>query len=341
MDINGINQSLLDHNSFSNELQAHNNTIREHNTNVLQAFNQAESTRKDSRDVDDIWHGVAGPLQSGLALYQSASKFKDMAQYGDGGFAGAAQYLSDTTQDRVGAIRDGIASVTGGQSTAEKAQAARTAAFSAPPPAPVVPKPAFGLKQPQPGDTPPAPPDDAPVMMSQQAIDTRGPTTGLIKDDDVAAEKSSSLLPTSVEGAVGRIAGAFGLSDEASGAVGNLATKIGGIAGGGLTLVGQVEGEDKTGLQKAGADLSDIGAGLDIVGTFIPVLEPLGALASAAGGIVDGISDVEQNISTAKGNKNTLAEGTESVQTAVSQKSLAVGGASTERQQGGGSTGSF
>ena len=97
------------------------------------------------------------------------------------------------------------------------------------------------------------------------------------------------------------------------------------------------EGQDKTGLEKASGILEEVGAGLDILGTAIPILEPLGAVASTAGSLVGGISDYVESGKQAQTNLQTKNEGTEQVD--VSQRSAtgSVGGSTKELQQQGGS----
>ena len=160
-----------------------------------------------------------------------------------------------------------------------------------------------------------------------------------VVDDE--PEVSKSALPTSLEDATSRIAGAFGVGEKGASAIGNVAGKLTGIGAGAVSVIDQVEGKDQTGLEKASGVMSDIGAGLDIVGTVVPFLEPLGALATATAGVLGGIDDVEGNIRQQKTNKANLSSGTQKFQVQQSTTGVAVGGASQQKAEAPSSTASF
>tara|TARA_R110000823_G_scaffold158513_3_gene289297 strand:+ start:6262 stop:7266 length:1005 start_codon:yes stop_codon:yes gene_type:complete len=334
MDINGINQEVLDHNSFSQGLADHNDAIREHNSNVMTAFNTAEATRKSTSEMDDIFHGVTGPLQSGFALYNNAKQFKDMAQYKGGGLSGVANYISDTTKDRTNNIYNSIKGLTANEPATPEPTGVEVGGSDADTLGRLNTLGAGEDSQKIWGESDQSTKD---FIIKNQPT---GETAPSIVEDNIDVPKST--LPTSLEDATSRISSAFGASEGASSVVGNVAGKLSGIGAGAVSVIDQVEGKDKTTLQKDSGILSDIGAGLDIVGSFIPVLEPLGALATAGAGVLSGISDVEDNVTQQKTNKKNLTTNTLGQETQqAGSASTSLGGSQEEQQNKSSSTSSF
>tara|TARA_R110001632_G_scaffold26883_4_gene72380 strand:- start:1595 stop:2719 length:1125 start_codon:yes stop_codon:yes gene_type:complete len=371
MDLQGINQAVLDQNSFGRDLENHNSIIREHNQKVLDTYNAVESSRKETGDVDDIWHGVADPLKTGFGLMALGTAGRDALNYE----GGVSKYIADTSKSRAGAIAQGFQAFTGSEkeeslgaeplSNAVKTTQARlnlvgpgqegqdafdimsdtqkatlVSRYGAPSATNLTHLQNIKTDVQQTGG------DETDVLSRAvtSAPPSAPPTT--ITGNTGAAPKPSvapgggageSSLPTSIEDAAGRVAGKFGLGDEAAEAVGKITGKISGVAGGIYAGYEMAEGQDKTGLEKASGILEEVGAGLDILGTAIPILEPLGAVASTAGSLVGGISDYVESGKQAQTNLQTKNEGTEQVD--VSQRSAtgSVGGATKELQQQGGS----
>ena len=374
MDLQGINQAVLDQNSFGRDLANHNTIIREHNQKVLDTYNAAESSRKEGADVDDIWHGVADPLKTGFGLMALGTAGVDALSYE----GGVSKYIADTSKSRAGSIAQGFQAVTGyGQDEEEDLGAAPlsqasketntrlnvlgsagqdakdtfdslddtqkatlVSRYASPTPA------ALTHLQNIKSDVATAGGDDVDILSRAvtSAPPATAPTTttpGTAPKSKVATaldeDDSKSSIPTSIEDAAGRVAGKFGLSDEAAEAVGNITGKVSGVAGGLYAGYEMAEGQDKTGLEKASGVLEEVGAGLDILGTAIPILEPLGAVASTAGSVLGGIDDYVQSGKQAQTNLKTKQQGTEDVD--VSQRSAtgSVGGATKELQQQSGS----
>lgn len=372
MDLQGINQAVLDQNSFGRDLADHNNIIREHNQKVLDTYNAAESSRKESGDIDDIWHGVADPLKSGFGLMALGTAGADALSYE----GGVSKYIADTSKARAGSIAQGFQAITGGKDEDEDIGAAPlsqetkelntrlnvlgsggqdakdtfdtlndtqkatlVSRYSTPTPD------ALTHLQNIKNDVATAGGDDVDILARavSSAPPTNAPTTtpGTAPKSKIATalddDDSKTSLPTSVEDAAGRLAGKFGLSDESAQAVGNITGKLSGVAGGIYAGYEMAEGQDKTGLEKASGVLEEVGAGLDILGTAVPILEPLGAVASTTGSILSGIDDYIQGGKQAQTNLQNKEEGTQNLDISQRRATGSVGGATKELQQQSGS----
>jgi len=366
MDIQGLNQNLLDHNSYANSVLEHNQAIQAHNDMVLKTFNDAESKRKEYADVDDIWHSVTDPLKSGFNLMTLASTIGEARNFEDG----VGAYIASRTKGRVGDIIQGGKTLFGIDDEGSDP-------IGAPPKAPGTSENQarlniFGagddgkdifdnLTDAQKGSligTYANPTQTALTHLQslKDANNTAGgdsasllgkvltnkppaepaPAVGGGPQPDVPESKSN--LPTSLEDVVSRTSKAFGVDEAKAGAIGNIAGKVGGVASGVGAVYEMATGQDQTGLQKASGILEEIGAGLDLVGTAIPVLEPLGAVASTAGSIVGGISDyVESGKQQAK-NISQKTQNLQDFQTAQVSAKGEIGGATMMKStQGGGS----
>ncbi len=367
MDLQGINQAVLDQNSFGTELQKHNDVIREHNQKVLDTYNQAESSRKESADVDDIWHGVADPLKTGFGLMTLATNLGEAINYE----RGVSGYVADTTKSRVGNIKQGLSLFTGeeepdptgatpsapgtlekqarlnifgggqdGQTIFENLTPSQKGSlvsnYGQPTPTKLAHLESLKnantqangdsasllgkvLTEQPPGEPPPAPKPNVPV--------TEG--------------EAKSSIPTSLEDVAGRLAGGFGLGEEKAEAVGQIAGKVSGVASGLYAGYEMATGEDKTGLEKASGVLEEVGAGLDVLGSFVPVLEPLGAIATTTGSILSGVDDYIQSGKQATENLKQKTEGTLTTDVAQRQTTGAVGGATKMAQEQVGGSYSF
>ena len=64
---------------------------------------------------------------------------------------------------------------------------------------------------------------------------------------------------------------------------------------------GKLAGDNK--LEKAGDVVGQIGAYTDLIGTAIPILEPVGAVTSLVGGLLTGIGHIEDDIEEKSKNK--------------------------------------
>ena len=374
MDLQGFNQALLDHNSYAQSVINQNNIIKAHNDMVLKNFNDAEKSRKESATIDDIWHGISDPLKSAYGLMNLASTIGQAKNYE----GGVSAYIADQTKGRVGDIIQGYKTLTAskpqptgdvlGATPSTSPQALETQArlniFGAGQEGQTI----FGsLTDQQKGtlverygnpsqtnldhlqglkdsvttaggdssdllgkvlsDAPPAPPP--PV---NKPISTGGAN---ISND------TKSTIPTSLEDVVSRTAGAFGMDPAKSAVIGNVAGKIGGISGGISGIYDQLTDKDASGLQKASDVFSEVGAGLDVVGTAIPVLEPLGAVASTIGGILGGISDVQQSAIQKASDIAQKTEGMEQFVTSQLSTKGAIGGATRLQAQSTGGSYSF
>jgi hypothetical protein len=390
MDLQGLNQNLLDHNSYANSVLEHNQQIQAHNDMVLKTFNDAESSRKTERDVDDIWHGVSDPLKTGFNLMTLASTLGEAKNFEDG----VGAYLASTTKGRLGDIYKGGQtlfgsgpeeeeeddSVLGGRGlgpgpqtqagidtntrlnvfgvgqdgkdayeTLTDAQKATLATHYANP-GPQALSHIQGIKdavQQAGGDvhdiaaralaSPPPAVAAAPAAPAAPA----GAGAGAKAVAAGAEEEETSTLPTSLEDVVTRTAGAFGVDSAKASVIGNIAGKAGAIGGAVSAVYDQATGQDKTGLEKTAGVLEEVGAGLDMVGTFIPVLEPLGAVVETAGGIASGISDIIQSGKQASQNLQTKQQDTQTAETAQVTAKGAIGGATQLKSQLGGGSYSF
>lgn len=372
MDLQGINQAVLDQNSFGRDLQNHNDVIREHNQKVLDTYNQAESSRKESADVDDIWHGVADPLKTGFGLMTLATNLGEAINYE----RGVSGYVADTTRSRVGNIKQGLSLFSGGgeeedepdptgapplaQGTAETQ--ARLNVFGASDEG----KDIFdNLSDAQKGSliTNYAQPTPTALTHLQSLKDANttanGDSSSLLgrvlteqppgepppsapkPDVPVTEGEAKSSIPTSLEDVAGRLAGGFGLGEEKAEAVGQIAGKVSGVASGLYAGYEMATGQDKTGLEKASGVLEEVGAGLDVLGSFVPVLEPLGAIATTTGSILSGVDDYIQSGKQATENLAQKTEGTLVTDVAQRQTTGAVGGASKMAQEQVGGSYSF
>ncbi len=108
------------------------------------------------------------------------------------------------------------------------------------------------------------------------------------------AAKKVGEVGEELEGKVGALKGAL----KGAGSVAGLGMKAFGAIGGGISaydLATQGLAKNKDGSYDVAKDVSEvsgvIGTGLDIVGTFLPVLEPLGALATGISAISDTIDE--------------------------------------------------
>ncbi len=370
MDLQGINQAVLDQNSFGTELQKHNDVIREHNQKVLDTYNQAESSRKESADVDDIWHGVADPLKTGFGLMTLATNLGEAVNYE----RGVSGYVADTTKSRVANIKQGFSSFVG----TEEDEPDPTGAT------PLAPETAerqarlnvFGagnegsdifdnLTDAQKGSliTNYAQPTPTALthLQSLQNTNTQAngdsasllgkvlteqppgepPASAPRPNVPVTEGEAKSSIPTSLEDVAGRLAGGFGLGEEKAEAVGQIAGKVSGVASGLYAGYEMATGQDKTGLEKASGVLEEVGAGLDVLGSFVPVLEPLGAIATTTGSILSGVDDYIQSGKQAQTNLKQKTEGTLTTDVAQRQTTGAVGGATKMAQEQVGGSYSF
>ena len=112
----------------------------------------------------------------------------------------------------------------------------------------------------------------------------------------------------------GQLTFATGSSEiNISGSVGN-DTLTFSLAGGVISGITDITEKDGTWAKENDFDktanvLSMVGSGLDAVGTVIPILEPLGLLTSAVGGITGLIGDVIDNTKTHTTNQEALTQG--------------------------------
>jgi hypothetical protein len=363
MDIQGLNQNLLDHNSYANSVLEHNQAIQAHNDMVLKTFNDAESKRKEYGDIDNIWHSVTDPLKSGFNLMTLASTIGEARNFEDG----VGAYISSRTQGRVGDIIQGGKTLFGIKDegpddplgAAPKApgafeKQARLNIFGAGDEGntifnnlSVAQKSGLIANYAQPTPT---------ALTHLQSLKDANTTAngdsstllGRVLTEKPPAEpvvaptpnvpESKSSIPTSLQDVVARTSKAFGVDEAKASAVGNIAGKVGGVASGVSAVYQMATGKDTTGLEKASGILDEVGAGLDLVGTAIPVLEPLGAVATTAGNILGGISDYVESGKEQVQNISEKAQNLQNFVTAQVSTKGEIGGATMMKlTQGGGS----
>ena len=317
MDSYGISQALINGNNESQELRVHNENVQEHNENVLKNFNDAESKRKEKNEVDDIWHGVSDPIHSSVALY---SAFQSGQGLKNAGFKGMGDYLSNDIRNRMGDIKGGINTIvgtekeapseikpiqfTGGQSFmgTEEEKLTRLNTLGAGPLSQKV------WAEERPSDK------QFLINQSQKNLASKPAGTSTAKPLESVAGEEEEGGTTGVGKLAETLATKYGLKGPVAKVVGTTTAKGLGVAGGVISGITDITEKDGTWAKENDFDktanvLSMVGSGLDAVGTVIPILEPLGLLTSAVGGITGLIGDVIDNTKTHTTNQEALTQG--------------------------------
>ena len=138
--------------------------------------------------------------------------------------------------------------------------------------------------------------DESSTSSSKPASEIEEATTTVESEGSKigTATKKVGQVSEELESKAGALKGAL----KGAGSVAGLGMKAFGAIGGGISaydLATQGLAKNKDGSYDVAKDVSEIsgviGTGLDIVGTFIPVLEPLGALATGVSAIADTIDE--------------------------------------------------
>ena len=137
------------------------------------------------------------------------------------------------------------------------------------------------------------------VQAPAKSTDTSSaPTTNeeIVPSDDAPVKTIGGKLKTALSDKTGITeegidTGLYGAKKLIGGTMGVVST-IGDIS------QGKLSGDNTA--EKVGDVLGQVGAYTDLIGTAIPILEPLGALVGIAGGLAEGIGHIEDDVDEAK-----------------------------------------
>jgi len=256
-------QAISQGNSLRQETREHNESIRQNNQMLVQAWN-TQKARDDSKSQED---------KLLVGAKDSYTGFEAVGHFAQGYNRVKTTGLVGAFKEDAGAISDKLSSLKNTVSTkatqlGQKISAPLTTKVQATPTEPEFTATAPSNIQPK-----------ASVQATENITDN-------------VASKTSSVVD---EGET--LSGKITQGLETAGKVG----KIAGVVGGGIAITqgikdladGTFSKESTT--EKVASGLKDVGGLLDVASVFLPVLAPLGAITSVAGATIDTVDTLDKD----------------------------------------------
>lgn len=274
--------AISEGNSLSRTVGEHNESIRQNNQLLVQAWNQQKNTDSKNLEQDKDIKGVEDAYGSFTAFGTIAQGYQRVNQLGVGGAlrqdVGNLQNRAQTIAD---SVRGGLNKIRGGDQSSQ----AISDAGSKP-----VDTETGTVSTSEPNS------QSEPNAMSVDPEKTSG-SVDLDPVDDI----KNSIKGSATEEISGKIVKGL----KTAGKVGQVA----GVIGGGVQLVEGVKDladgnfAKMDGAHKTSSILGDAGGLLDIASVFLPVLAPIGAITSVASAVTSTINTIDDD----KSKQNTDA----------------------------------
>ena len=317
--------AISEGNTLSKSVGEHNESIRQNNQLLVQAWNQQRNTDAKNLEQDKDIKGVEDAYGSFTAFGTIAQGYQRVNQLGVGGalrqdignIQNRAQKIADSVRGGLNKIRGGDQSSQAISNAGSKPVDTETGTVST----------------------------SQPNSQSEPNATTVDPekTSGSV-DTDAVDDIKNSIKDTS---ATEEISGKIVKGLKTAGKVGQVA----GVIGGGVQLVegvkDAVDGNfaKMDAAHKTSSILGDIGGVLDIASVFLPVLAPIGAVTSVASAVTSTINTIDDDKSKqstdASSEQNQLNQNRANVENTTSFTSLGLIGnaqqSSIEKIQGSGS----
>jgi len=317
--------AISEGNTLSKSVGEHNESIRQNNQLLVQAWNQQRNTDAKNLEQDKDIKGVEDAYGSFTAFGTIAQGYQRVNQLGVGGalrqdignIQNRAQKIADSVRGGLNKIRGGDQSSQAISNAGSKPVDTETGTVST----------------------------SQPNSQSEPNATTVDPekTSGSV-DTDAVDDIKNSIKDTS---ATEEISGKIVKGLKTAGKVGQVA----GVIGGGVQLVegvkDAVDGNfaKMDAAHKTSSILGDIGGVLDIASVFLPVLAPIGAITSVASAVTSTINTIDDDKSKqstdASSEQNQLNQNRANVENTTSFTSMGLIGnaqsSSIEKIQGSGS----
>jgi hypothetical protein len=274
--------AISEGNSLSRSVGEHNESIRQNNQILVQAWNQQKNTDAKNLDEDKDIKGVEDAYGSFTAMGTIAQGYQRVNQLGVGGalrqdignIQNRAQKIADSVRGGLNKIRGGDQSSPAVSNAGSKPVDTETGTVST----------------------------SEPNSQSEPNSTTVDPekTSGSV-DTDAVDDIKNSIKDSATEQISGKIVKGL----KTAGKVGQVA----GVIGGGIQLVEGVKDAidgnfaKMDAAHKTSSILGDIGGVLDIASVFLPVLAPIGAITSVASAVTSTINTIDDH----KSKQNTDA----------------------------------
>ncbi len=256
-------QAISQGNSLRQETREHNESIRQNNQMLVQAWN-TQKARDDSKSQEDkLLVGAKDSYTGFEAVGHFAQGYNRVKTTG---LVGAFKEDAQAISDKLSSLKNTVS--TKATQLGQKISAPLTTKVQATPTEPEFTATAPSNIQPK-----------ASVQATENITDN-------------VASKTSSAVD---EGET--LSGKITQGLETAGKVG----KIAGVVGGGIAITqgikdladGTFSKESTT--EKVASGLKDVGGLLDVASVFLPVLAPLGAITSVAGATIDTVDTIDKD----------------------------------------------
>ncbi len=264
-------QAISQGNSLRQETREHNESIRQNNQMLVQAWN-TQKARDDSKSQEDkLLVGAKDSYTGFEAVGHFAQGYNRVKTTG---LVGAFKEDAQAISDKLSSLKNTVS--TKATQLGQKISAPLTTKVQATPTEPEFTATAPSNIQPK-----------ASVQATENITDDIG---GKV---NTATGKATSSVVDAGETLSGKITQGL----ETAGKVG----KIAGVVGGGIAITqgikdladGTFSKESTT--EKVASGLKDVGGLLDVASVFLPVLAPLGAITSVAGATIDTVDTIDKD----------------------------------------------
>jgi hypothetical protein len=274
--------AISEGNSLSKSVREHNESIRQNNQLLVQAWNQQKNTDAKNLQQDKDIKGVEDAYGSFTAMGTIAQGYQRVNQLGLGGaLRQDIGNIQNRAQQIADSVRGGLNKIRGGDQSSQ----AISNAGSKP-----VDTETGTVSTSEPNS------QSEPNSMSVDPEKTSGSV-----DLDAVDDIKNSIKGSATEEISGKIVKGL----KTAGKVGQVA----GVLAGGVQLVEGVKDvadgnfAKMDGAHKTASILGDAGGLLDIASVFLPVLAPIGAITSVASAVADTINTIDDD----KSKQNTDA----------------------------------
>jgi len=256
-------QAISQGNSLRQETREHNESIRQNNQMLVQAWN-TQKARDDSKSQED---------KLLVGAKDSYTGFEAVGHFAQGYNRVKTTGLVGAFKEDAGAISDKLSSLKNTVSTkatqlGQKISAPLTTKVQATPTEPEFTATAPSNIQPK-----------ASVQATENITDkVASKTSSAVEEGETLSGKITQGLETA--GKVGKIAGVVGGGIAITQGIKDLAD-------------GTFSKESTT--EKVASGLKDVGGLLDVASVFLPVLAPLGAITSVAGATIDTVDTIDKD----------------------------------------------
>lgn len=317
--------AISEGNSLSKSVGEHNESIRQNNQLLVQAWNQQRNTDAKNLEQDKDIKGVEDAYGSFTAMGTIAQGYQRVNQLGvSGALRQDIGNIQNRAQQIADSVRGGLNKIRGGDQGGQAVSNAGSKPVD-------TDTETISTSEPNSQSEP-----------SSTSVDPQK-TSGSVDTDAVDDIKNSVKDTSATEEISGKIVKGL----KTAGKVGQVA----GVIGGGVQLVEGVKDAidgnfaKMDAAHKTSSILGDIGGVLDIASVFLPVLAPIGAVTSVASAVTSTINTIDDDKSKqstdASSEQNQLNENRANVENTTSFTSMGLIGnaqsSSIEKIQGSGS----